>query len=231
VGTSLGGTPLEALAHLGEARATLAIGEQMRVPAERLQARTGVPFTLLPSLTGLEPNDRLVALLTRLSGRQAPASLRRRRSQLVDAMLDGHFALTGARLGIAGDPDLLAALAPCLAGLGAEVTVAVSSTGGSPRLADLPCAEVRVGDLGDLEEGCAAAGVDLLITNGHGQPAASRLGVPLLRAGFPIVDRVGVSHRVRVGYRGTRELILEAANLLLAARDDAGHHPALRGHP
>jgi nitrogenase molybdenum-iron protein NifN len=231
VGTSLGGTPLAAVARMGEARHTLAIGEQMRAPAERLAARTGVPFTLLPSLTGLEPTDRLVSLLGRLSGRPAPASLRRRRSQLVDAMLDGHFALSGARVGIACDPDLLSALGPCLAGVGAELTVAVSSTGSSPILEDLPCAEVRVGDLGDLEEGCAAAGVDLLITNGHGQPAAARLGVPLLRAGFPIVDRVGTSHLLRVGYRGTRALILEAANLLLAARDEAGHALLPRGTP
>jgi nitrogenase molybdenum-iron protein NifN len=229
VGTSLGGAPLAEIARLGEAVHTLAIGEHMRQPAERLQALTGVPCTVFPSLCGLEPTDRLVALLTRLSGVSAPPLLRRRRSQLVDAMLDGHFALSGARLGIAGDPDLVDGLSHCLAGLGAEVAVAVSSTDASPRLAGLPCEQVMIGDLGDLEAGAAASGVDLLLTNCHGQPAAERLGVPLYRAGFPVVDRVGTAHRQSLGYRGTRTFIFEVANLLLAAREHAAHSPRI--HP
>jgi nitrogenase molybdenum-iron protein NifN len=220
VGTSLGGTRLSEIAALGEAAHTLAIGEHMRAPAERLHALTGVPCTVLPTPCGLEPTDRLVRLLTQLSGHAAPLKLRRWRSQLVDAMLDGHFALSGARLGIAADPDLLCALSGCLAGLGAELAVAVSSTDASPELTALPCADVLVGDLRDLEDAAGAAGVDLLVTNSHGQPAAERLGVPLLRAGFPVVDRLGASHRLSVGYRGTRALIFEAANLLLTARDE-----------
>jgi nitrogenase molybdenum-iron protein NifN len=225
VGTSLGGTLLADIARMGQAVHTIAIGEQMRAPAERLHRRTGGPYTVLAGLTGLEPTDRLVSLLGRLSGQSAPPALRRRRSQLVDAMLDGHFALSGQRLAIAGDPDLLTALVTCVVGLGAEVTVAVASTDASPALHELPCAEVLVGDLGDLEEAAAARGVDLLIASGHGQPTATRLGVPLFRAGFPIVDRVGTSHRLSVGYRGTRTLVLELANLLLAAHDAPFTHP------
>lgn len=222
IGTSLGGTAIGAIGAMGEATHTIALGEHMRAPAELLHARTQVPYTVFETLSGLEPTDRLVSLLIRLSGRQAPMSLRRRRSQLVDAMLDGHFALSGRRIAIAADPDLLTALAHLVTGLGAKVVAAVSSTDRSAALARLPCAEIVIGDLGDLEEAARDAKAELLITNCHGQPAAARLGIPLVRAGFPIVDRVGNSHRTSVGYQGTRSLIFELANELLAA--DEHHH-------
>lgn len=224
VGTSLGGTAIGAIGAMGEAAHTIALGEHMRAPAELLHARTQVPYTVFETLSGLEPTDRLVSLLIRLSGRQAPMSLRRRRSQLVDAMLDGHFALSGRRIAIAADPDLLTALAHLVTGLGAKVVAAVSSTERSLALARLPCAEVIIGDLGDLEEAARDAKAELLITNCHGQPAAARLGIPLVRAGFPIVDRVGNSHRISVGYQGTRSLIFELANELLAAEE---HHHSI----
>jgi nitrogenase molybdenum-iron protein NifN len=72
-----------------------------------------------------------------------------------------------------------------------------------------------VGDLVDLEDGAAQAGADLLVTHSHGRQAAARLGVPLMRVGFPIFDRLGVSHEETVGYRGTRSLIFRVANQFL----------------
>lgn len=224
VGTSLGGTSLSSISVMGEALHTIAIGEHMRAPAERLHAATQVPFTVFDTLCGLEPADGLLSLLIRLTGREVPLALKRRRSQLVDAMLDGHFALSGRRVALAADPDLLVALTGLVHGLGAEVVAAVSSTDRSPRLTELPCDEVIVGDLGDLEDAAREGGAELLVTNCHGQPAASRLGVPLVRVGFPVIDRVGTSHRTSVGYRGTRTLIFELANALLSVHDEA-HTP------
>jgi nitrogenase molybdenum-iron protein NifN len=215
VGTTSGGAELPQIAEMGSAIHTLAVGEHMRAPAEALERRAGVPFTVLPTLTGLEPADRLTALLSSLSGRTAPASVRRRRSQLVDALLDGHFHLSGKRVAIAGDPDLLCGLASFFVGLGAEVVAAVASTGNSPLLATAPCEKVVVGDLADLEDAARRAKAELLVTHSHGRQAAERLGVPLFRVGFPIFDRLGVSHRVSVGYAGTRALVLDIANVFL----------------
>lgn len=215
VGTSSGGADLVRIAEMGRAAHTLAIGEHMRRPAEVLQHRTGVPFTLLPTLTGLEPADRLMAFLSAQSGRPVPSLLRRRRSQLVDAMLDGHFHFSGKRIAIAADPDLLCALSGLLAGLGAEVVAAVASTATSPLLAQAPCETIVVGDLADLELAAMETRAELLVTHSHGRQAAERLGVPLFRVGFPIFDRLGSQHRVSVGYAGTRSLIFDLANVFL----------------
>jgi nitrogenase molybdenum-iron protein NifN len=150
--------------------------------------------------------------------------LRRQRSQLLDAMLDGHFHFGGKRVAIAADPDLLCSLAGFFTGMGAEVVTAVASTGNAALLSEVPAARVVVGDLQDFEDSAAAAGAELLVTHAHGRQAAERLHLPLLRVGFPIFDRIGAMHRCMLGYRGTRDLIFEVANITLAGLH--GHSPA-----
>ena len=111
-----------------------------------------------------------------------------------------------------------------MTGVGAEIVAAVTPAR-AEALADLPCAEVRVGDLADLERAAKAGGAQLLISNSHAATIAERLAVPLLRAGFPQYDWVGGYARTWVGYRGARQALFDLANLFL------GHHhdtPAYR---
>jgi nitrogenase molybdenum-iron protein NifN len=224
VGTSLGGAALSDIENMADALHTIAIGEHMRAPADALTAKTGVPNTVLPTLLGLRATDELVALLSEVSGQPAPAAVRRQRSQLVDAMLDGHFHLSGKRVAIAADPDLLAALFHFFRDLGALVEVAIASTKNSPLLGALPCEKVVIGDLGDLEELAKASECELLVTHSHGNLASETLGVPLFRIGFPIFDRLGHQHRSLGGYAGTRELVYQVANEFMGRLHE--HKPA-----
>jgi nitrogenase molybdenum-iron protein NifN len=221
LGTTLGGTPLAALRALGGAVHTLALGEQMRPAAQALQARCGVPCTVFDRLTGLTATDAFVQQLSLLSGRPVPASIRRQRSQLVDAMLDGHFHFGNVRVALAAEPDLLWSAGSFLAEMGAELAVCVTTTK-SPLLERLPVAEVMIGDLEDFEASARAAGCDLLMTHSHGRQAAERLGKPLFRIGIPIFDRIGNAHICHVGYRGTRRFVYEVGNLLMAHQPHHG---------
>lgn len=220
LGTTLGGTPLADLQSLGGAMHCLAIGEQMRPAATTLQARCGVPFTLFDRLTGLTATDAFIQKLAELSGRPVPAKWRRQRSQLVDAMLDGHFHFGNQRVALAAEPDLLWAAGSFLTEMGAELAVCVTTTP-SPVLARMPSNEVVIGDLEDFEMAAKAAGCDLLMTHSHGRMAAERLGKPLLRLGIPTFDRIGNSHRCMVGYRGTRNFVYEVGNVFM---DQIHHH-------
>ena len=211
--TTLGGTTLAEMRLMGESVATLVVGEQMRACADELERLTGVPNLHFDRLTGLAANDRLIATLAQLSGVPVPARQRRLRSQLQDAMLDGHFFFGGKKVALAAEPDLLYALAMWLAEMGCEIVTAISTTA-SPLLAQLPLAEVLLGDLEDLELG--AQGCDLMITHSHGRQAAARLQIPFHRAGLPMFDRLGAGHQLSIGYHGTRGLIFEIGNLLLA---------------
>jgi nitrogenase molybdenum-iron protein NifN len=211
--TTYGGVSVDAIRGMGQSAHTIAIGEHMRGPADKLAERHGVPCTVFETLSSLGSTDRFLALLARLSGRPVPAALRRRRSQLQDAMLDGHFHFGGKRIAIAAEPDHLYALATFFVGMGATITTAVTTTGHSPILGAVPAAEVTVGDLDDLETQAAAAGCDLLVTHSHGRQTSERLGLPLMRVGFPIFDRLGSQHRRTILYEGTRDLIFEVANI------------------
>ena len=215
-----GGTTVEAIREMGRSAFTVAIGEHMRRPAELLAKRAYVPFKVFNTLMGLKPVDRLITLFAELSGRPVPMKIRRLRQQLTDAMLDGHFFFGGQRIAIAAEPDLLYALSSFFAGLGAEIVTAVTTTAHSPILEKVPAEAVKVGDLGDFEDLASEAGCDLLVTNSHGRQASERLGVPLLRVGFPIFDRVGAQYRRTILYEGTRDFLFKVANLF----KDQIHH-------
>jgi nitrogenase molybdenum-iron protein NifN len=197
----------------GSSEFTLAIGEHMRDAAQTLQDTCGVPFEVLETLTGLDGSDRLMSLLAEKSGRPAPNKYRRQRSQLVDAMLDAHFYLGGKKIAIGAEPDLLWGIGNLFAGMGAELAAVVTTTQ-SPLLEKLPAQEVLIGDLEDLED--RSQGCDLLVTHSHGRQMAERLDLPFLRMGIPMFDRLGAAHQVTVGYRGTRDLIFEVANMFMA---------------
>lgn len=219
-GTTLGGTTLDDIRRAGASAFTLGVGEQTREGAEALQAISGTPLEIFERLTGLEVNDRLLQRLSQISGRPVPARYRRQRSQLLDAMLDGHFYTGGVKVAIGAEPDLLLAVGGLLHEMGAELRCCVSTTKSAAH-ALLPAQEVLLGDLEDLEAG--GADCDLLITHSHGRQAAARLDKPFLRIGFPVFDRIGNAHRVQAGYRGTMNLIFEIANLMI---ERIAHHHA-----
>ncbi len=217
--TTLGGISVAEIRAMGSALATIAIGEQMRGGAISLEHKTGVPYKLFDRLTGLAPSDELMEYLSQIGGTPVPSKYRRQRSQLVDAMLDGHFHFGGKNVSIGAEPDLLWSIANFLTEMGCHVTAAVTSTA-SPVLESVPADEVLIGDLEDLEQ--RASDADLLVTHSHGRQAAERLNVPFFRLGLPTFDRLGAGHLVSVGYRGTRNLIFEIGNLFMAAAHEPG---------
>ncbi|SIT43594.1 Nitrogenase iron-molybdenum cofactor biosynthesis protein NifN [Paraburkholderia ribeironis] len=219
-GTTLGGTTLDQIRAAGASAFTIGVGEQTREAAQALETLAGTPFEIFERLTGLEPNDRLLQRLAQLSGRTVPAKYRRQRSQLLDAMLDGHFYTGGIKVALGAEPDLLLAIGSLLQEMGAELSVCVSTTTSASH-ALLPASEVMLGDLEDMARG--ASGCDLLVTHSHGRQMAARLGKPLMRVGFPVFDRLGNAHRCQIGYRGTMNLILEVANLMI--EQITHHHP------
>ena len=225
VPTTLGGTPVDRVSNMGASQITLAIGEHMRGAAEALERRSGVPFKVFDRLIGLEAFDAFVETLISLSGRPAPEPLRRERSRLVDAMLDGHFFFTGRTAAVAAEPDMLLAVTRFLDEMGCRIGAAVT-TMKTPAAAKVPCDPVVVGDLDDLERLASSGDCDLIIANAHAAVAADAVGVPLYRMGFPVFDRLGAGHRVSVGYRGTRELLFDIGNIFIDHQTE--HQPYQR---
>jgi nitrogenase molybdenum-iron protein NifN len=211
---TIGGTPVSELATLGEARATLVIGASLHKAGELLQDKTGVPSHFFEHLYGLQANDALIMALAEISQMPVPQKIERQRSQLQDAMLDTHFMLGQLRVAIAADPDQLNAFVHLVKGMGGEVVVAISAAN-APVLSGIPVETIKIGDLEDLELLAKQNKAQLLIGNSHAVASAERLGIPVLRAGFPLYDIIGGYQKTWIGYRGSRQALFDLANLVI----------------
>jgi len=211
---TIGGTEVADMRTLGEAVATVVIGRSLNAAADLLRARTGVPDYRFDHLMGLQAVDEFIQVLARISGRSVPRRIERQRAQLQDALVDTHFALGFARVAVAAEPELLVALVDTVQASGAEIVAAVAPVA-AQHLSQLPVAEVKIGDLEDLELAARANDAAIVIGNSHAADTSARLGVPLLRAGFPQYDLIGGYQKLWVGYRGARQTLFDLANLLL----------------
>ena len=217
-----GGATLDDIRHAGAARATLVIGRHLNAAADKLAAITRVVDYRFDHVLGLDAVDAFVHTLSKLSDQPVPDKLKRQRAQLQDAMLDSHFMIGQARIGLAGDPDVLKAFADLSVSMGAEIVACVAPARAEV-LDDLPVKSVKIGDLEDLEQMGRAASVDLVIGNSHCVQTAQRLGVPMLRAGFPQFDVLGGFRRTWMGYAGTRDALFDIANLMLSVEKGEVH--------
>jgi nitrogenase molybdenum-iron protein NifN len=199
---------------MGDSLATLVLGNSLFDAADLLNERTGVPDYRFNCMMGLDAVDRFISVLANISGKPVPSKIERHRAQLQDAMVDTHFMLGFARVAIAADPDLLFGLAQLVTEMGCELVAAVAPAR-APILQEVAAAQVGIGDLEDLEIAAKSRNAQLVISNSHAAETARRLGIPLLRAGFPQYDLIGGYQRLWVGYRGTRQTLFDLANILV----------------
>jgi nitrogenase molybdenum-iron protein NifN len=165
-----------------------------------------------------------------ISGLPTPALYDAQRGRLVDSYIDAHKYLFEKRAAIYGDEDLVCALAGFLKEIG--VSVALCVTGGrSMRLrkalqqnlgdAARETLVLEDADFSELAEAAKELNLDLMIGNSNGYRLSRELGVPLVRVGLPIHDRIGAARLLHVGYEGTQQLLDRITNALLAAQQDA----------
>jgi nitrogenase molybdenum-iron protein NifN len=227
-----GGTPLAEIKKMGGARMTIECGatlpkESAGTSLKRLYGtplhRTGLPI-------GLRETDRLMAKLAEVSGREIPSRHGAARGRLVDAMVDGHKYIFGKRAVVYGEEDLVVGLTSFLAEIGIQ-PVLCASGGKSGRfreavaevLAGLPCEmpEVREdADFFDIEELAGSLDIDLLVGHSKGYTFARKQGVPLVRVGFPIHDRMGGQRILHLGYHGAQMLFDTITNTMIARKQD-----------
>ncbi|MFW5693192.1 MAG: nitrogenase component 1 [Thermoguttaceae bacterium] len=222
-----GGTPVAEVRGAGTARATIEFGaawDRGATGGALLETRHAVPrYDLTPPL-GVRATDALFERLEQLAGRPTPAKHAAERGRLVDCLIDAHKHVFGKRAIVYGEPDFVVGLAGLLAEIG--VVPSLCATGASTgRLAGAVAAvapevaaEVTVledVDFADIEQHALAASADLVVGNSKGFQLARKLGVPLVRVGFPVHDRIDGPRLLHVGYRGAQQLFDRIANALI----------------
>jgi len=224
-----GGTTIEQLKMSGSSAGTLALGRLASGPAARaLDTKCGVPCEIMDIPIGLLATDRFIDTLRKIAGVAVPESLNFERGQLVDIISDMHQYLYGKKVALVGDPDQLVALTEFLVSMDMMPIYVVTGTPGKKferrikeLTKDVPH-EVKVkaeGDMFLLHQWIKNEKVDLLIGNTYCKYIAKDEDIPLLRFGFPILDRVGHSYFPTVAYQGAIRLLEKILDALLERKD------------
>lgn len=224
-----GGVSIEALKSTGDSQATIAMGPLASALAARaLDSKCKVPCEIFDLPIGLKATDRFVDALRKTAGANVPASLNIERGKLLDIITDMHQYFYGKKVALAGDPDQLIALTEFLVSIDLWPIHIVTGTVDKdfePRIREITQYvphPVNVGVPGDmflLHQWIKNEPVDLMMGNTYIKYIARDEDIPLVRFGFPILDRIGHSYFPTVGYRGGMRLLEKILDALLDRQD------------
>lgn len=222
-----GGVGLDELARAGRSACTIQLGAVLDPgPGQVLSERHGVPLVRLGLPIGVTATDAVFNALAEAAGAPLPERITAERGRLVDAYVDGHKYVAGGRVAVVGDPDLAVALAGLCVEVGLQ-PVLVASGAATGRMAaaletvGATAAEVlEDADHNEIDARIVALKTDLILGPSKCYPAARKHGIPLVRVGFPVHDRIGAGRILHLGYRGTQRLFDEIVNTLLEHRQD-----------
>nr|WP_320161834.1 nitrogenase component 1 [uncultured Methanoregula sp.] len=225
-----GGATIAEIRDAGNSALTLALGSfASNDAAEVLQENCGVTGIPLKLPIGLRATDDFIMALKNWFGVEVPKSLTIERGQVVDTLIDTHFHYQGKSVAIFGDPDHVIALTEFVLTMGMIPKYILTGTPGKsfePEIrkmleeAGITGARVKAeGDLFELHQWIKEEKVDLLIGTSYGKYIARAEDIPLVRVGFPVLDRAVHPLMPVVGYRGCLRLIEQISNALLERRD------------
>ncbi len=222
-----GGTRIEDIVAMPGAPATIQIGvavDDRSSAGKYLADKFGVPLYQVPIPVGIENTDTFINLLQQLTGRDIPESLVMERGRLLDCMIDSHKYNFQGRSVIYGEPDqVYANTRTCMENGIYPVVVATGSK--NDKLAVLfgelfdQCPHqvkfLNQTDFAEIRAESAKLGANIAIGHSDGRYLTEREGIPLVRTGFPIHDRVGGQRLLSVGYTGTTMFLDRITNTLL----------------
>jgi nitrogenase molybdenum-iron protein beta chain len=225
-----GGATVAEIRDAGNSSLTLALGSfASNDAADLLQEKCGVTGIPLKLPIGLKATDDFIMALKDWFGVEVPKSLEIERGQVIDTLIDTHFHYQGKTVAIFGDPDHIIAMTEFLIAMGMIPKYVLTGTPGKTfeaevnamlEAAGITGSRVKAdGDLFELHQWIREEKVDLLIGTTYGKYIARKEDIPLVRFGFPILDRAVHPLMPVVGYQGCLRLIEQISNALLERRD------------
>jgi nitrogenase molybdenum-iron protein beta chain len=226
-----GGTTRKDLVKSGDSKLSLGLGKlATKAAAVQLEKKCKVPFKVIDLPIGLKATDRFIQALAAAADVEIPQAITDERGRLVDVITDMQQYLYGKRVALWGDPDQLIPLTEFLLDLDMKPVYVVSGTPGKAfekRINELtatrlPEIKVKCGPAADMflmHQWIKNEPVDLLIGNTYGKHIARDEDIPLIRHGFPILDRIGHSYFPTAGYSGGIRLLEKMLGALMDRQD------------
>jgi len=225
-----GGATVAEIRDSGNSELTIALGSfASNAAADLLQEKCGVTGIPLKLPIGLKATDDFIMALKDWFGVEIPKGLAVERGQVIDTLIDTHFHYQGKTVAIFGDPDHVIAMTEFAITMGLIPKYVLTGTPGKEfeetvkkmfDEAGITGSKVKAeGDLFELHEWIKEEKVDLLIGTTYGKYIARKEDIPLVRFGFPILDRAVHPLMPVVGYRGCLRLIEQISDAFLERRD------------
>ena len=234
-----GGTSKADIAGMSGAAATIQFGltcNKNISPGHYLEENFGVPLVNLPLPIGIGNTDLFMKTLGDITRKEMPPNLGYERGWLIDAMADSHKYNASARPLIYGEPELVYAYTSlCLENGSVPSVIATGSAHSHLRpvleklLDDSGCDERPVilegADFSMIEAAALEAGSNIAIGHSGGKLLEEKHDVRIVRAGFPVHDRIGGQRILSAGYAGTLSFLDRFTNTILEKK-----HSTYREH-
>ena len=221
-----GGTKLYEIKRMGRAEGTIMFGRSVpdaKSAGVYLEQNFGVKNYKLGMPFGIHETDEFFSALEEITGVRTPDRYVSERGRLVDSYIDGHKYVFGKRAVIYGEEDFCAGIAALLDEIGMQTVLCASGAKSSslkneiervaPNSRDVIVADDT--DFATMLDICRENKADIIIGSSKGYYLAKNLKLPLLRAGFPVHDRIGGQRILHVSYRGAQSLYDKIVNALI----------------
>ncbi|KAA6334261.1 Nitrogenase iron-iron protein beta chain [termite gut metagenome] len=235
---SHGETTIEDLRSTANAIGTIALNRyEGGKAATYLEEEFDVSAIIGPTPIGIRNTDTFLQNVKKMTGKAIPESLVHKRGVAVDALTDlVHMFLTGKKVAIFGNPDLIIGLAEFCLDLEMQPVLLLldddnTNYAKDPRVkalqegVDFNMEIVTNADLWELENRIKNEGLELDLILGHskGRFISIDYNVPMVRVGFPIYDRAGHYRYPVMGYAGAMWLAEQMANAIFTDMEYKHH--------
>jgi nitrogenase molybdenum-iron protein NifN len=208
-----GGISVEDIKELASCAVVVTVGNSVQNCGVKMREKNEqITHFHFDTLGGLLKADQLYKRLMEFKSIDKPhPTIVRWRKRLQDALLDTHFAMGGAKVIIAAEPDQILSIATTIQEAGAEIVAVVSPTKSVSLESDI-YKNVLIGDMEDVEALLPEA--DMLISNFHAERLTGRYHKALCVRGFPNYEIIGNQLKNDTLYEGSSYLLFEVANTL-----------------
>ncbi len=226
-----GGTRLEDIASMGGACATIEMdftSEMGSTAGDYLLEAFGVPLYKCAVPMGIKATDNLINLISKISKKPIPKVLEKERGRYLDGIIDSHKYNGEGRVVIFGEPEIVYAVTalcvengikPLLIATGSKNKILVNNLKELTKDLEILPIIIDDTDFEIIEKYCTQLDINLLIGDSNGRRLEEKLGIKLIRIGFPIHDRIGAQRAVNIGYFGSLRFLDEITNALLERKE------------
>lgn len=222
-----GGTTLEDIAIMAGARATIEISATVSdelSSGQYLKDTYNIPLYKCPIPIGIENTDAFMNILSDISNKPIPEQFVEERGRMIDAMIDAHKYNAVGRAVIYGEPDLIFSVSklcfengikPVLICTGAENTNLKELLNNEVEKYEEKIVIIDDTDFQTIQKYAEELEVNILIGSSNGKFLTEKHGIPPVRIGFPIHDRMGGQRLVYTGYNGSTKLLDDITNIFV----------------